>query len=280
MKDIVYLNGEFVALKKAKISVLDRGFLFGDSVYEVIPSVNGKLFHLPQHMRRLKHSLEATKIPMPDLNLEELLEKCRHKNKSVHDAVYLHITRGVDTARTLLPMKELTPTVFIACVSPLIHSLEESRRGIQVITTPDFRWHNCHVKATTLLPNVLARLSAKNHHTGEAIMIKDGLVTEGCASNVFIVKDGQIITPPLSANILGGITRDLVIELCDIHDLLCVEGKITKEDLETADEIWMTSSTRDISPVIVLNERPVGTGKAGPVWEQVMALLNDYKKNF
>ncbi len=276
MKNIVYLHGKFLPLEDAHVSVLDRGFLFGDGVYEVIPTYLGKFFRLTQHLRRLKHSLDATKIPMPDLDFEALLYECLAHNHAPNDAAYLQITRGVEHARVLLPSKNLTPTVFIACVSPLFHSIEESRHGVHAITTPDFRWHNCHIKAITLLPNVLARLSAVNHHTGEAIMIREGLVTEGTASNVFIVQNNILITPPKGANILGGVTRDLVVELADKNNIPCKETTITREELETADEIWLTSSTRGIAPVVTLNECPVGAGCAGPLWEKMFAIYDTY----
>lgn len=278
MRELVYLNGTFLPLQEAHVSVLDRGFLFGDGVYEVIPSVNQRFFKLEEHMQRLKRSLEATAIPMPTLDFEAIFQECQTLNNSQDDAIYVQITRGADADRALLPSYTSKPTVFVASISPLIHSIEEARAGIRAITTPDMRWQNCHIKAITLLPNAMARITADNQQASEAIMIKDNFVTEGSSSNVFIVKNKVIRTPPESLNILGGITRQTIIELASINKLSCKEENISEEDLASADEIWVTSSTRGITPVVSLNAHIIGTGKAGPIWEIMTAILEQHAK--
>lgn len=273
MKDIVYLNGKFVPINEAHISVLDRGFLYGDGVYEVIPSFNEHLFGLEPHLKRLMRSLDATKIPMPDLDFASLFNQCRDKNNSPNDAIYCQITRGAGLTRTLLPSDTLTPTVFIACFPTPPQPVHSDQVGVSAITTPDVRWQHCDVKAVTLLPNVLSRLTAAEHNAIEAIMIRDGLVTECCASNVFIIKDKVIMTPPKSNHILGGITRETIIQLAKTNNLTCREVNIPEADLHLADEIWITSSTRGVSPVVNLNNQPVGTGNTGPLWAKMAAIL-------
>ncbi len=278
MKDIVYLNGKFVHINDAHISVLDRGFLYGDGVYEVIPSYNEQFFGLASHMQRLKRSLEATKIPMPDVDFEETFNACREKNNSPDDAIYCQITRGAGPARVLLAPDKLTPTVFIGCFSAPLQPTDGINKGVHAITTPDARWQHCNIKAITLLPNVLSRIAAADQDAIEAIMIRDGLVTECCASNVFIVKNNTIMTPPKSNHILGGITREFIIELANANNMACQETNITEDELSIADEIWITSSTRGISPVVSLNNKPVGTGNAGPLWAKMAAILQQYEK--
>lgn len=280
----VYLNGEYEPLSNARISVLDRGFLFGDGVYEVIPAYGGQPFRLQPHLQRLQNSLDAIRLPNPLTGaqwqqvLETLLEKNRDPDDARNDqSVYLQVTRGValkrdhafptDTAPTVLVMSSPIPTP-----DPLV-----ARQGVAAIQLPDSRWQHCHIKATTLLANVLLRQEAVDAQAVEAILIRDGLAIEGAASNLFVITDGVIRTPPKSPKLLPGITRDLILELAEQHGIAYGEEDIPASDLDSAEEIWLTSSTREIMPVTLLDEKPVGAGKPGPVWRRMTGLYQEYK---
>ena len=270
----VYLNGSYVPLAEAKISVLDRGFLFGDGVYEVIPVYGGRPFRLDEHLRRLEHSLAGIRMASP-LSAGEWAAIFARLIEGAHDQyLYLHVTRGAATKRDHAIPAEIEPTVFVMC-SPIAPIPAE---GIRAITLDDIRWRWCHIKAITLLANVLLRQEAADHGAAEAILVRDGWVTEGAASNVFMVRDGGIVTPPKSHDILPGITRDLVLELAQEQGLACAERKFRREELETADEIWMSSSTREILPVVELNGAPVGGGKPGPLWRRMHGAYQAYKQ--
>ncbi len=279
MSGIVYLNGEYLPADEARVPVLDRGFIFGDGVYEVIPAYNGKLFRLDEHLQRLENSLQATRIPSP-FDREEwraILEALVRKNGGGDQSVYLQVTRGIAAREHGFPEK-VKPTVFIMCnplqaVDDQVHDA-----GVCAITLEDSRWKHCDIKAITLLPNILLRQQAVDAGCTEAILVRDGLVTEGAASNVFMVRDGQIRTPPKSRQLLPGITRDLVVELARQHGLDCREQDIPVATLAEADEIWLTSSTKEILPVTQLDGRPVGDGRPGPVWARMFAIYQDYKQ--
>ncbi len=279
MSGIVYLNGEYLPADEARVPVLDRGFIFGDGVYEVIPAYNGKLFRLDEHLQRLENSLQATRIPGP-FDREEwraILEALVQKNGGGDQSVYLQVTRGIAAREHGFPEK-VKPTVFIMC-NPLQAVDDRIREaGVCAITLEDSRWKHCDIKAITLLPNILLRQQAVDAGCTEAILVRDGLVTEGAASNVFMVRDGQIRTPPKSRQLLPGITRDLVVELARQHGLDCREQDIPVATLAEADEIWLTSSTKEILPVTQLDGRPVGDGRPGPVWARMFAIYQDYKQ--
>ncbi|HEB58278.1 MAG TPA: D-amino acid aminotransferase [Gammaproteobacteria bacterium] len=279
MSGIVYLNGEYLPAEEARVPVLDRGFIFGDGVYEVIPAYNGKLFRLDEHLQRLDDSLTATRITNPYSNTEwrTILETLLEKNGDGDQSVYLQVTRGIAVRDHGFPEK-ITPTVFVMCnpLKPVDNQVRE--QGVCAITLEDTRWKHCNIKAITLLPNILLRQEAVDAGCAEAILIRDGLVTEGAASNVFVVHDGRITTPPKSRQLLPGITRDLVVELANKHGLDCVEEDIPVATLTQADEIWLTSSTREILPVTRLDDQPVGDGRPGPVWAKMFAIYQDYKQ--
>lgn len=278
----VYLNGEFLPLDQAKVSVLDRGFIFGDGVYEVIPVYGGQLFRLNQHLQRLDHSLAGIQLDNPlaydqwNSILEELVE--RNATEVYGDqSVYLQVTRGVAKRDHAFP-KGVAPTVFAMSnpLAPLPVSL--AAEGIAAITLDDIRWRYCNIKAITLLPNILLRQQALDANAAEAILISNGEVTEGAASNLFIVKDNILITPPKGPRLLPGITRDLILELAETHGIACREGAIRENELREADEMWLTSSTKEILPVTRLDGKAVSGGKPGPMWARVIALYQDYKR--
>jgi D-alanine transaminase len=276
----VYLNGEFLPADEAKISVLDRGFVFGDGVYEVIPVYGGRLFRLPHHLERLDHSLEGIRLanPLGHDYWQAVLQELVQRNGDGDQSLYLQVTRGVAERDHSFP-PEAEPTVF-AMSKPVAEVAPELRAGIDAITVEDIRWKWCNIKAIALLPNILLRQQAVDNGAGEAIMLRDGFVTEGAASNIFIVNNGVVLTPPKSNLLLPGITRDLVVELCADNGVPCVEGAISEMQLRAAEEIWITSSTKEIVPVTRLDGEPVGNGRPGPLWQQLIGLYQEYKQAF
>jgi len=273
---IAYLNGEFMPLGRAKISVLDRGFLFGDGVYEVIPAYGGRLFRLDQHLQRLDHSLRAIRLDPPLTHsqwrtvLRELLQG------DGDQSVYLQVTRGVAPRRDHTFPSRPRPTV-VAWATPMDAG---PPRPARVLTHEDIRWQWCHIKAITLLANVLLRQEALERDCHEVILIRDGKVTEGAASNVFAVIDGVLVTPPKSRHLLPGITRDFVLELARAENLPFQERDLYAGELAHAGEIWLTSSTRELVPVIELDGKPVGDGRPGPLWQRLYRRFQDYKQAF
>lgn len=276
---IVYLNGEYLPLDQACVPVLDRGFIFGDGVYEVIPVYGGKAFRLEHHLQRLKNSMQAVRITNPhsDEEWSAIINNVVTQNNGGDQSIYLQITRGVARRDHRFP-DEATPTVFV--MSNLFEPVpkEQLVQGVAAITLDDIRWQYCSIKSIALLPNILLRQQAVEQGAAEAILLRNGEVTEGAASNVFVVKDNIIITPPKTDCLLPGITRDLVVEQAYKHGMPVKETNIKQADLETADEIWLTSSTKEILPVTRLNDRPVGNGQPGNVWRQMYALYQAYKK--
>ncbi|MCP4125496.1 MAG: D-amino acid aminotransferase [Gammaproteobacteria bacterium] len=278
--DNVYLNGEFLPLQEARISVMDRGFLFGDSIYEVIPAYTGRLFRLPHHLERLGNSLQGIRMqnPMSDGEWSSILERLVAQNPQQDQSVYLQVTRGAAEQRDHTIPDALDATVF-AMASPM-HDPDPAlaRDGTSAITLDDIRWRLCNIKSTALLANVLLKQQAKDSDAIESILIRDGNAMEGAASNLFIVSAGELITPPKSNFLLPGITRDLILELAVKHGLTHSERSITEAELRSADEIWLTSSTKEIMPVTTLDHTSVGSGTPGPVYQQMSQLYADYKE--
>ncbi|GMR21649.1 MAG: D-amino acid aminotransferase [Gammaproteobacteria bacterium] len=280
----VYLNGNYLPMEDACVSVMDRGFLFGDGVYEVIPAYGGKLFRLSHHLHRLQNSLDGIRLtnPLSNSAWQEILNEVLERNREQTDAggdqsVYLQVTRGSAAKRDHGFPDKATPTVFIFSNPIAEPEPVGTTQGIAVITLDDIRWQYCAIKAITLLPNVLLRQQATDNNAAEALLIHNGLVIEGSASNVFVVRDGTILTPPKGEQMLPGITRDLVLELAEQHVLPYSEIDISEDTLRQADEIWITSSTREIAPVTRLDDKPVGNGLPGPVWQSMIELYRHYK---
>jgi len=281
---IVYLNGEFLPVEKACVSVTDRGFLFGDGVYEVIPAYGGHLFRLPHHLQRLQDSLDGIHLSNPLSEsewmqlLETLLERNRDRAGTNNDqSIYLQVTRGTAAKRDHNFPTEIQHTVY-ACSNPIPDpDPAVEREGVAVITLNDIRWAWCNIKAITLLPNVLLRQQADERGAAETVLIRDGNAIEASSSNIFIVRDGVIITPPKSTLMLPGITRDLVLELAEQHGVSYREDDIPEYMLHEADEIWITSSTREIVPVTRLDDKIVGSGTPGPVWKTMLTYYRQYK---
>ena len=273
----VYLNGDYLPLKEARVSVLDRGFTFGDGVYEVLLVYRRKIFRLDEHLIRLDNSLAAIYMDNP-LDRDEwcqVMYRLIESNPADNQSLYLQITRGISARDHAIHLAH-KPTVF-AMSSPIPQRNFTS--GIAAITCEDIRWKLCNIKAITLLPSILLRHQASLSGAVEAILLKNGVVTEGAASNVFIVTGDSIKTPPKDGSLLPGITRDLIIELLQQEGIKYAESVITEEELTNADEIWITSSTWEIVPVIKLDNRPVGNGQPGKVWKQVMDVYSRFKNS-
>lgn len=278
---IAYLNGDFIPIEKAQISPQDRGFLFGDGVYEVIPVYSKRLFTFEPHLKRLKNSLAATDImnPLDDAGWRKLLQKLVDMHPWPDQFIYLQVTRGVQMQRDHLPADNLTPTLYAYTneLKPVSDNIQT--HGIKAVTLDDLRWQHCDIKAITLLPNILMKMTAKQQGADDAILIdRDGFVTEGTSNNVFIVRDGQLQTPPQSTALLSGITRQVILELAEQHNMPFSETPLTLPDLQAADEIWLTSSTKYALPVTQLNGQPVGNGQPGQAWQKMQQHFENAKQ--
>ena len=271
----VYLNGDYLPLSEAKVSVLDRGFLFGDGVYEVIPSYSGRLFRLQDHLDRLQASLQRIRLQLSydaDQWLN-ILTSLLDINKDQY--IYLQITRGVAPKRDHAFPTESNPTIFAMCSN--LQPFPGVKNGIKALTMDDSRWELCNVKATTLLANILLRQEAIEKGASEAILYKNGYITEGAASNLFAVINNILVTPKNTTEILPGITRQVILELALKNNIPVSEETISLQALKTASEIWVTSSTREIVPVIELDSERVGSGKPSVMWHKMNQLFQDYK---
>ncbi len=275
---MIYLNGKFMPIEEACIPVLDRGFIFGDGVYEVIPVYSRKPFRLHEHLLRLQHSLDGIRLKNPFGNDEwkRLLEQVVAQNDGEDQYLYLHITRGVAKRDHAFPAN-VAPTVFIMSNPLLPPPAEMLVGGTAAITAVDNRWVRCDVKAISLLPNVLLRQLAVDVQALETILIRDGFLTEGAASNIFIVKNNVLLAPPKSNLMLPGITYDVVLELAAANRIDHDVRQITEAEVRSADEILLTSSTKEIMPITTLDQQPVGTGKPGDLFARLHTLYQDYK---
>jgi D-alanine transaminase len=278
----LYLNGNYTAVKKAKISVFDRGFMFGDGVYEVIPVYSGKLFRSEGHLARLQYSLDAIDIPNPLTTLQwiEIFSTLiEHNFPSVDSVIYLQITRGTMEKRDHAWPPDMQPNVLVTCTEQVYAKQDSATAGAKAVTLDDTRWSDCHIKTINLLANALLHQEARNQGANEAILIREGFAIEGSQSNLFIVRDDIVITPPKSRHMLGGITREIVLELCQQNKIICSEKNISEDDLHQANEIWLSSATREILPIVTLNQHAVGNGRPGVVWQQIIQLYHEYKFN-
>lgn len=274
---MVFLNGEFIEQKDAKISTLDRGFLFGDGVYEVIPVYNNKIFALTEHLQRLDDSLTHTKIPNPYSfkEYQDIIEKLLSSSEDNNQVIYLQITRGVGEKRNH-NFENLTPTIYIRVDTLIAKSKKELQTNFKAIIQEDIRWQNCHIKATSLLASVMYATLAKERQVEEVILQKNGNITEGASSNVFILTGGIVKTPALNNCILSGITRDMVLKSCEIAGIITQQENISQEELLAADEVWISSSTREIMPICQVNDTTFTTG--GSIWNKVFDTFQSLKQ--
>ncbi|MDI6869001.1 MAG: D-amino-acid transaminase [Coprothermobacterota bacterium] len=263
---LVWLNGSFMSFEEAKVSIEDRGFQFADGVYEVVRVYDGKPFTFREHLKRLRQS--ATQIELDfkikDDELEEIGQKLVSRSGLKDAELYIQITRGVAPRSHVFP-KEISPTVLLSIrsVRPLPEGALEN--GLSAITLPDERWSRCHIKSISLLPNVLAKEKARRVGAYEAIFIRNGIVTEGASSNVFLLLEGVLRTPPADWRILRGITRDLVLKIAGSEGLPFKEEEFGLEKLYSAEEVFITSTAIEILPVVEIDKRKIGTGKPGAV---------------
>jgi len=272
-----YLNGQFLPLSEARISPLDRGFLFGDGAYEVIPVYSRHPFRVDEHLRRLQASLDGIRLDNPH-RVDEwhaIIGRIVAEADFADQTVYIQITRGADNKRDQPFPKDVPPTVFLF-TSPLVAPSPAQREsGVAAITTKDIRWGRCDLKTVSLLANVLTRQLAVDAGCTETIMLRNGFLTEGSASNIFCVKDGVILTPPKDHRMLPGITYDIVLELAAKHGAPHQVRPVSETELRTADELWMTSSTKEVLGITQLDGRLVGrddyVGNPGPVTRQMHA---------
>ena len=278
---LVYLNGAFLPPEQAQVSAFDRGFVFADGVYEVIPAYGGRLFRFPQHLARLDNSLRSIRLANP-LSAAEWRSVCARlieANDGGDLSIYLQVTRGPAPRDHAFPA-HAQPTVF-AYAQPLKYpDAGQLAKGVAAITVPDIRWQRCDIKAIALLANVLLRQQATEAGAAEAILIRDGIMTEGSASNIFLVLNGVLVTPPKGPFILPGVTRDLVVELAHAHGVACEEREIRESALAEAAELMLSSSTKELLPITRLDGRTVGNGKPGPVHARLVALYQEYKSDF
>jgi len=280
MSDIVYLNGGFMPVEEARIPVLDRGFIFGDGVYEVIPVYSKRPFRLDEHLRRLQYSLDKIRIANPHTAEEwqRLTGEIVKRNDGKDQSVYLQVTRGVAKRDHAFP-KGIKPTVFMMS-SPLVTpapALVES--GVACVTAEDYRWLNCDIKSVSLLGNCLLRQLSADAGAAETILFRDGNLTEASSSNVFVVKDGRLLTPPKDNLVLPGITYDVVLEIAHAREFEVEIRAVTVAEVRDADEIWVTSSTKEVLAVTTLDGKPVGDGKPGPLFRRMHALYQQFKKD-
>ncbi len=281
---MIYLNGEFMPIEQARVPVLDRGFIFGDGVYEVIPVYSRRPFRLSGHLARLQSSLDAIAIenPFTAEKWGELVGRIVAENPWEDQAVYLQVTRGV-ARRDHTFVRGVKPTVFMMS-NPLVTPTPELvKSGAAAVVREDFRWLRCDIKSTSLLGNCMLRTEAADLGCAEAILVRDGFLTEASASNVFIVSAGTVLAPPKSHLILPGITYDVVLEILAGNGIAHAVRPVTEAELRAADEIWVTSSSREVLAITTLDGKPVGrgehAGKPGPLFARVHALYQQYKSS-
>ncbi len=278
----IYLNGQYMPIEEAKISVLDRGFIFGDGVYEVIPVYSRKAFRLAEHLRRLQHSLDGIKLANPhsDNGWTDIINELIARNAAQDQYLYLHITRGAAKRDHAFPNPPVKPTLFMMSNPLLTPPAELLHSGIACITAPDNRWLRCDIKAIALLPNVLLRQMAIDAGCAETILIRDeAFMTEGAASNIFVVKNGKLLAPPKDNLMLPGITYDVVLELAATNGIPHEVRRIAVAEVFGADELLLTSSTKEVLAITRLDGKPVGTGKPGAMFARLHALYQDFKRD-
>lgn len=287
-QDICYIRsieepqGAFLPKKKARISPDDRGFCFADGVYEVIRTYSGHFFHLQEHLSRFKNSLAVVRIELPDLpRIANIAYELLKQNKlEKNDAfIYIQTTRGVWQRNLLFPPSEIIPTLYIS-VTPLISPEQEQRNGIPAITVSDIRWQRCNIKSIGLLPSVLARQMAHEQGAGEAIFVRNGCLTEGSHTNLFAIKEDTVFTHPPNNHILPGITRSVVLELCNKLNIPVSETAILEWELPQIEEVFVTSTTWEIMPIIKINQLTVGSGKPGVITRRLQEEFREYIAQF
>jgi D-alanine transaminase len=275
---MIFLNGAWMPIEEAKVSVLDRGFIYGDGVYEYVPVINGKPYRLEQHLIRLDNSCKEIGLKNPYTNAEwsNLVREIVAKNGAHDQGVYWQITRGVAKRDHSFPVG-VEPTVFMMS-NPLPKLTQEQiDNGVPCYTFPDTRWHRCHIKSISLLGNVLAKQHASEQGGAEVVMLRDGFLTEAAASNVFCVFGDTIVSAPKDHHILGGITLDAVVDHAAIAGMKLEVRPVSEAEMWAADEMWLSSSSKGVLAITTLDDKPIGNaahrGKPGPVFKKMFALV-------
>ena len=278
---MIYLNGQWQPLAQASVSVLDRGFLFADGVYEVVPVYSRHPFRLDEHLRRLQASLDSIRLanPLSQAQWRELILQAIAQQDFADQQVYVQVTRGCGPNRDFPFPDPVQPSTLIYPMPLITASAELKAQGVSAISREDYRWLRCDIKSLALVANVLLRNEALAQGCAETVLLRDGWLTEGAASNIFAVKNGVLLCPPKSQLMLSGITYDVVLELAAANHICCEVRPIGDSELRAADEIWMTSSTREILPITRLDGQPVGSGKPGALAPQMDAWYQAFKHN-
>ena len=277
-EQVVYLNGQFLPISQASVSVLDRGFIFGDGIYDVIPVYQRKLFRPQQHLDRLTRSLAAVGIDNIYSHEQwlQIISNLLEKSEVADLLVYIQVTRGVAIRSHAFPLNT-KPTVFIMVNAMSPPSKETRERGVACVTMQDLRWLRCDIKSTSLLGNVLAAQNAAQHSALETIQFRDGYLTEASASNVWIVKNHTLLGPKKNNLVLEGIRYGLFEELCEKHGIPMEMRAISQEEVFAADEVLLSSATKEVLPVILIDSKPVGLGKTGPMYAKLYAIYQEAK---
>jgi D-alanine transaminase len=276
---MVFLNGKVLPIDEAKIPVLDRGFIFGDGVYEVVPVYSRVAFRLEEHLARLERSLGeiAIRNPYSRAQWRDIIYRIVDAQSFDDQGVYFQVTRGVAKRDHAFP-KNVEPTVFVMA-NPLVPPpSEQVEKGGRAITAQDNRWLRCDIKSISLLGNCLLRQLSAEAGATETILFRDGKLTEASSSNVFIVKGGTVVTPPKGNLILPGITYDVVVELAQANGVALQLREVAEAEVRSADEVWVTSSSKEVFPIVELDGRKVGDGKPGPAFRRMYRLYQDFKQ--
>jgi D-alanine transaminase len=276
---MVFLNGKILPIEEAKVSVLDRGFIFGDGVYELVPVYSRVAFRLEEHLARLERSLRETRIRNPYSRREwrDVIYRLVDAQPFEDQGVYFQVTRGVARRDHSFP-KDAEPTVFMMS-NPLVTPPSEAvQNGVAAVTAQDYRWLRCDIKSISLIGNCLLRQLSAEVGAAETILLRDGRLTEASASNVFVVRHGTILSPPKTDLILPGITYDVVVELARANGVPLELRELAEAELRGADEIWLTSSSKEVLAVVSLDAAPVGAGRPGPLFTRMYALYQEFKQ--
>ncbi len=274
----VYLNGEYLPLEEARIPVLDRGFIFGDGIYEFIPVFGRIPFRMHEHYQRLERSLAAVRIPNPfdEAGFAAIVARLMDSHPWENQGIYVHITRGVAPRDHSFP-KDIRPTVFIMANPLALPTPAQISEGLSVSVREDIRWLLCDIKAISLLGHCMLRTEATDEGNAEVVLTRNGFLTEASSSNVLVVKDGTVLCPPKNHLILPGITYDVVLELLHEHGFKHEVRPVTVAELRSADEVWITSSTKDVLAITRMDGQPVGSGRPGPLLQRIRPLFTALK---
>ena len=276
-----YVNGQYVPLAEARVSPMDRGFLFGDGAYEVIPVYSRRAFRIDEHVARLANTLAAMRLANPH-GAEEwkaIIGEIVARNPWDDQSVYLQVTRGADTKRNhAFPGPEVAPTVFLMSEPLVTPTAEQLATGVSAASAADIRWRRCDLKTVSMLANCLLRQHAIDKGCAETVLFRDSFLTEGAASSIFVCKDGVLLVPPKSHLMLPGITYDVVLELARRHGMAHEVREVLEAEVRSADELWMTSSTKEVLPITSLDGQPVGNGQPGPMGRQMYAWYQEFKQ--